>query len=436
MDGRTQDPRLRLLRRTDIRGKVVLMRVDHNVVKKGRISDPYRIDATFGTLYAIAEKGGRPILMTHIGRPKDKKTGKIRCDEGDSVIPVVRYIEKKLPVKILVPSFPVDPDAGIVTLDNTLGNEIKDLATGRAGIIYLPNTRWFQGEQSKGPDREKFTRWLAGLADTYVNDAFGSWQPDVSTYDIAKQLPSCAGILLEKEIENLHVVLEPRRPFVGVIAGAKYDTKLEPLKALYEKADHLILGGLMYNTYIAAKTGVEIAGVSEEDKALAQDLVDRDAKEKKILQMPYLVESEMPGEKAPGKFRTVKVDDFKQGEKLNYLLDVDPESLEQKGIKEVILSAKTIFVNAVMGLMPSFFEGSQALYRLIGSNRSAMKLFGGGDTLQELKNLCPGIYMSGLDDPNTYYFTGGGSVLTAIEQGSPYGLKPVEALTEKAQACP
>jgi phosphoglycerate kinase len=173
---------------------------------------------------------------------------------------------------------------------------------------------------------------------------------------------------------------------------------------------------------------VEIAGVTEEDKALAKELVDMDGKAKKILPMPFLVESEMPGEKATGKFRTVKTDDFKTGKKLNYLLDVDPRSLEEKAIKGAVLSAKTIFINAVMGLMPSFFEGSQALYRLIASNRSAMKLFGGGDTLQELKNLCPGIYMSGMDDPDTYYFTGGGSVLTAIEQGSPYGLKPVEAL--------
>ena len=95
-------------------------------------------------------------------------------------------------------------------------------------------------------------------------------------------------------------------------------------------------------------------------------------------------------------------------------------------------SAKTIFVNAVMGLMPRFWEGSQAMYRLIASNKKALKLFGGGDTLQELKNLCPGIYMSGVNAADTYYFTGGGSVLAAIEQGSPYRLKPVEALMEKS----
>ena len=87
-------------------------------------------------------------------------------------------------------------------------------------------------------------------------------------------------------------------------------------------------------------------------------------------------------------------------------------------------------IGPYMGMMPHFFEGSQALYRLIASNGTAWKLFGGGDTLQELKSLCPGIYMAGLDAPETYYFTGGGSVLAAIEQGSPYRLKPVEVLME------
>ena len=422
------NPQLRLLSQIDIRGKIVLVRVDHNVVKKGKINDPYRIDATMGTLYAIAEKGGRPILMTHIGRPKDKKTGKIKCDDGESVIPIVRYLEQKLPIKIEVPSFPTDPEGGILTPDTILRGEIEDLKRGRIGMIYLPNTRWFQGEQSKGPEREKFTKWLSQLADVYVNDAFGSWQPDASTFDIARELTSCAGHLLQKEIENLDAVLEPQRPFLAVVAGAKYDTKLGPLKALYEKADHLILGGLMYNTFLAAQRGVDVAGVTEEDKSLASELVDLNESGKKILTMPYLVESELPGEKIVGKFKTVKVDDFRKGVKLNYLLDVDPASLTLQEVKDAVLSSKTIFVNAVMGLMPSFFEGSQALYRLIASNRSAMKLLGGGDTLQELKNLCPGIYMSGLDDPKTYYFTGGGSVLTAIENGSPYGLKPVEAL--------
>ena len=428
MEPKALDPRLRLIQDIDLRDKVVLMRVDHNVVKKGRISDPYRIDATFGTLYAIAEKGGRPILMTHIGRPKDKKTGRISCDESQSVRSVVQYLEQKLPIKIHVPELPVDPGQGIARLDDTLRPAIRDLRRGRIGMIYLPNTRWFQGEESKGPERDQFARWLAGLADIYVNDAFGSWQPHGSTYDVAKLLPSYSGILLQKELAHLQSVFEPKRPFVGVVAGAKFDTKIGPLKALYQRADHLLLGGLMYNTFLSAKHGVRIAAVSEEDRKLAEELVELDKKEQKILQMTHLVESDLPAERVEGKYRTVCVDDFKKGRTFQYLLDVHPSSMEQERIKTVFLSARTIFVNAVMGLMPAYSDGSQSLYRLIWANRSALKLFGGGDTLQELRNLCPGIYMSGLDDPGTYYFTGGGSVLTAIEQGSPYGLKPVEVL--------
>jgi phosphoglycerate kinase len=429
METANLDPRLRLLQQADIRGKRVLVRVDHNVVKKGEIKDPYRIDVTFPTLYTILEKGGRPVVMTHIGRPKDKKTGKIKCSEDESVGPIARYLEQKLGVKIHVPDFPIDPGRGIVKLP-PIGSALQDLKQNKIGMVYLPNTRWFQGEEAKDTEKDSFTRWLASLADVFVNDAFGSWQAHASTYDIAKSLPSSAGLLLQKEIAHLKDVLEPERPYLAVIAGAKYDTKIGPLKALYEKADHLVLGGVLYNTYLSAKYDATIEGVTEEDRRLAWDLVSMDEKEKKIIQAPHLVESDVGGSKQEGKYRTIKVDDLKEKKKLKYLLDVDPTSIQQKELKEAILSARTIFVNAVMGLMPHFFEGSQALYRLVMSNSTAIKLFGGGDTLQELRNLCPGDYLAGLDDPSTYYFTGGGSVLTAIEKGSPYKLKPVEALME------
>jgi len=428
MESRTLDPGLRLIQQANMKNKIVLVRVDHNVVKKGKIKDPYRIDATIGTLYAIAAKGGHPILMTHVGRPRDKKTGRIDCREGEAVGPIVQYLKNRLPVDIDVPEFPIDAERGILEFDDAIEEAIEDLKTGRTGMIYLPNTRWFMGEQSGGPEREDFARSLAGLADIFVNDAFGSWQAHVSTYDVAKRLPSYAGALLQKELLNLHSVLQPERPFLGIIAGAKYDTKIGPLKALFKKADHLILGGILYNAFLSAKYGVNIAGVSDDDRALAMDLVALDEKEEKILEMPYLVESDTTEEKIEGRHRTVDIRNFKEGMDFKYFLDIDPKCFEGKKVEEVIGSAKTIFINAVMGLMPSFFEGSRSLYRLIASNGQALKLFGGGDTLQELKNLCPGIYLSGLDDPNTYYFTGGGSVLAAIEQGSPYQLKPIQAL--------
>lgn len=428
MESKALDPRLRLIQQTDMKDKIVLVRVDHNVVKKGRIEDPYRIDVTLQTLYAIAEKGGRPILMTHVGRPKDKKTGKIKCQEGDSVKSVVKYLEQKLPIKINVPDLHVDPEAGILHLDPSVKPALEDLRSRRIGMIYLPNTRWFRGEQSKGPERAEFTSELAGLADLFINDAFGSWQADASTYDIAKKLPSFAGHLLQKELASLDRVLNPERPFVGIIAGAKYDTKIGPLQALYAKADYLILGGLLYNTFLSAKYGVEIAGVTEEDRNLAATLVEMDGKGNKILEMTSLEEADTMEARVEGQYRTLMLDALKQRKKAGFVLDIHPNSLAEKRVKDAIVSAKTVFVNAVMGLMPHFFQGSQALYQLIASNKSALKLFGGGDTLQELRRLCPGVYMAGLDDPNTYYFTGGGSVLEAIAQGSPYRLKPVEAL--------
>ena len=431
MENERPDPRLRCMEQAKMKGKIVLVRVDHNVVKKGVIKDPYRIEATFGTLYGIAEKGGRPIVMTHVGRPRDKKTGNITCAEADSVRPVVQYLERKLPIRIHLQDFPADAERGILHMDDTLQPAIEALKHGRIGMIYLPNSRWFNGEQGTESERDAFARELGRVADLYVNDAFGSYRAHASTWDVARHLPSFAGHLLQKELKNLQSVLEPQRPFAAVIAGAKYDTKIGPLKALYTKVDHLILGGLMYNTFLSAKYGIEIAGVSEADRDLARELVKIDEREKKIVELSHVVESDRTDRKMDGAYRTRNIRDFKAGEKCGYLLDMDPRSLEAPVLRDVILGAKTIFVNAVMGLMPSFFDGSQALYRLIATNRSGRKLFGGGDTLQELKNLCPGIYLKGLDEPETYYFTGGGSVLAAIEQGSPYRLKPVEALLEK-----
>ena len=428
------DPRLKLIQQADMTDKVVLLRVDHNVVKKGIIKDPYRIDATIGTLYAIAAAGGKPILMSHVGRPRDKKTGMISCREEQSVLPIVRYLEQKLPVKIHPQAFPVDPEKGIVHIDDSMKPTLDALRKGEIDMVYLPNSRWFAGEQSKGPERDVLSDELAGIADLYVNDAFGSWGVAASTYDVATRLPSFAGNLLQKEISNLYRVLEPERPFVGVVAGAKYDTKIGPLKALYSKVDHLILGGLMYNTFLSAKYGATINGVSEEDKALAMELVELDRTGGKILEMPWLVESESAEDRSDEGDRLVETARLKEGVNLQYILDVHEKTFQDAHVMEIIGSARTIFVNAVMGLMPLFFEGSRALYRLISENASATKLYAGGDTLQELKNLCPGIYMAGLDDPNTYYFTGGGSVLAAIEQGSPYKMKPFEVLLREEGA--
>lgn len=434
MEYKGLDPRLPLIQNADLNGKIVLVRFDHNVVKDGEIKDPYRIDRSLGTLYNIVERGGRPILMTHVGRPKDKKTGEIRCRPGESVEPIVGYLEHKLHTTFHIPKFNIDAKLGITGIDTSINLAIRDLRERKIGGIYLPNTRWFQGEEAEGDIRDKFALQLAGLADIFINDAFGSWQPHASTYDITKYLPSYAGFLMQREIINLNSVINPQRPFLAVIAGAKYDTKIKPLYAIYEKVDQLILGGVLYNTFLCAKYGISIEGIPEKDVFLAKDLVEKDKANRKIIELPYIVESDTLEGKIEGKYRTIAIKDFKEGTKYGYILDIDPESFKDPLLVETLLSAKTIFVNAVMGYTPYFSAGSEALDKTIDQNRIAIKMYGGGDTLQEFKNLCPGLYLSVLDNTQYYFFTGGGTVLTAIEQNSPYGLKPVQALMKIEEA--
>jgi phosphoglycerate kinase len=342
----------------------------------------------------------------------------------------VRYLEQKLHTKLYIPNFPRDPERGIAGIDTSINLAIRELRERKIGGIYLPNSRWFQGEETGGELRERFALQLAGLADIYVNDAFGSWQSHASTFDITRHLPSYAGFLLQQEIAHLDGVMRPERPFLAVVAGSKYDTKIRPLNAIYDKVDRLVLGGVIYNTYLCAKYGVRIKGVSDEDRDLARDLVEKDRQANKIVELPLVVESDVPDAKIEGKYRTVSVRDFKPGGSFGYVLDIDPRSFEATAVAEAIGTAKTIFVNAVMGYTPHFTAGSQALDNTIDQNRDAMKMYGGGDTLQEFKNLLPGLYLSVMDDASYYFFTGGGTVLTAIEHGSPYSLEPVKALME------
>jgi len=422
------DPRLPLLQNADVMDKIVLVRVDHNVVKNGIIHDPYRIDATLGTLYNIVERGGRLILMSHVGRPKNNKTGAIQITEDTSVAPVADYLERKLHTKFVTPDFPADPSGGISAITTSINCHIRDLKERRIGGIYLPNTRWFEGEEAKGEIRERFARQLGGLADIFVNDAFGSWQPHASTFDITQHLPSYAGFLMQKELVNLNSVLTPQRPFVAVVAGSKYDTKIGPLSAIYEKVDRLILGGVIYNTFLCAKYGVKIAGVSPTDIESARKLVKQDEKAGKIIELPILVESDTLEGRIEGQYRNISIEEFSPGKEYGYVLDVAPESFNAKSVSDSMAGAETIFVNAVMGFTPHFTEGSAKLDRTIEKNHKALKLYGGGDTLQEFKNLSPGLYLAAMDSAQYYFFTGGGTVLKAIEQGSPYGLEPVTAL--------
>ncbi len=415
----------------DLSGKVVLVRMDHNVVKKGKIKDPMRIDATIPTLFHIFKKGGLPILMTHVGRPYDKQAKKIKITEHDAVDPIVEYLDSKLMLKGMIPALKEEAGSGISDL-SALGQAVQDLKSGAADYLYLPNTRWFEGEESSDERSDKLAESLAGYADVFVNDAFGSWQPHASTYNITKYLPSYAGLLMQKEISNLDKIFSPKRPLVAVVAGSKFDTKIGPLSALIEIADHLILGGVIYNAYLSAKYGINISGLTQEDVAAAQKFID-DIKENaaKIIELPYVVLSSSIEKRDDESWDIYHIHDLKlwdQTEPIGYVLDAAEESFEEEEIKAIFMTAGSIFVNAVMGYTALFPEGSMAMYRLIHQNGMAQKLFGGGDTIQDFGAYLPGIFAQAQRDDRYYFFTGGGAILTAIQNRSPYGMKPVQAL--------
>ncbi|MDR2385971.1 MAG: phosphoglycerate kinase [Deltaproteobacteria bacterium] len=404
------DPRLPLIDDLALEGKVVLARVDHNVVEKGLIKDSFRIEATYGLIHYLARRGAFPILMTHVGRTRDKE-GNIKTSPDTAVTAVVDYLNRKIAGGFVIPELPIHEKHGIESLPlSALEPLLAKLKKREIGGIYLPNTRWFAGEESKDDKTKALAKDLGALADFYVNDAFGSWQPHASTFEVAQVLPSAAGFLMQKELIHLDLVLNPTSPFLAVVAGSKYDTKIGPLNKLYEKVDQLILGGVIYNAFLAAKYGIEVKGVAQEDVDLAKGLVEKDQAAGKILEPGALIESETLDRSDPAKVKVVKVSDFKPGQKYQYFLDVAPESFEAPALAQALASAQTIFVNAVMGLTPYFPEGSARIYSEIAKNKKARKLFGGGDTLTELKNLTPGVYLEALDDESYYFFTGGGAV--------------------------
>ncbi len=410
-----------------LKDQIVLLRVDHNVVKNGIIKDSFRIDQSIGTIVHILAKGAKIIMMTHVGRPRDKKTGEIDISQKSAIDPIIKYLTNKLQIRIKTPQLAASLPTGLVTAGDNINELIAELRANELDLIYLPNTRWFAGEEAQDERSPRMAKILSGLADIYVNDAFGSWQPHTSTYNIAQELPAYAGTLMQKEITNLDKIYEAKKPLLAVIAGSKFDTKIKSLNALLKKAEHLFLGGVIFNAYLCAKYNISIKGIDVADIDSARHFIEF-AKDYqgKILEPAYVIESASLDNQED--IKTVCIADLAAGSQLNYVLDVAPESFDVPLVRDAFKHAQTIFVNAVMGFTPNFYHGTLQMYRLIGANKLAMKLFGGGDTLQELRLLTPDLYLLAGDAPDYYLFTGGGAVLKAIEEGSTYGIKPIEIL--------
>src|SRR6056297_2810590 len=232
----------------DLNGKTVLTRVDINVpIENGRVTDATRITRIVPTIEAILAAGGKPLLIAHFGRPKGKVVDEM------SLRPVVPALEQAFGRKVTF----------IETLDGAenLTAEARD-----AQVLLLENIRFHPGEEANAPE---FAKRLAGLGDIYCNDAFSAaHRAHASTEGVAHHLPACAGRLMQAELEALEAALgQPKRPVVAVVGGAKVSSKLDLLGSLVEKVDHLVIGGGMANTFLAAQGLNAGASLCEHDMA-------------------------------------------------------------------------------------------------------------------------------------------------------------------------
>ena len=385
-------------------GKRVLVRVDFNVpLEDGRVSDDTRIRAALDTIRHLTSAGARVILVSHLGRPKGK------WNEALSLRPAAERLSELLgaPVRFV-------PDV--------VGADAHDAAAALADgeVLMLENVRFLPGEETNDP---KLSEGLAGLADVYVNDAFGAaHRAHSSTCGVAEAMraegrPAVAGLLMERELRFLGGALaEPERPFVAILGGAKISGKIDVIEALLPKVDRLLIGGAMANTFFRA-LGLETGkSLVEEDRVdMARTLLER-AGERLVLPVDCVVAAEVE----PDAVNRVLDRDRVPPE--GRILDIGPTSVAT--FRDAIDRARTIIWNGPMGLfeMEPFSHGTDGVARAVAdaTDRGAMTIIGGGDTAAAVAE-------AGLAERMTHVSTGGGASLEFLE-GKP--LPGVQVLDE------
>jgi len=375
----------------DLDGKVVLVRVDINVpVENGRVTDDTRIQRIVPTVKDIVAKGGKPVLMAHFGRPKGQVVAEM------SLAP-------------LVPALSAAFDLPVKFASDCIGAPAKQaVAALQPGeVLLLENTRFHKGETENDP---AFAAALAALGDVYVNDAFSAaHRAHASTEGIARLLPSCAGRLMQAELSALEAALgAPERPVVAVVGGAKVSTKLDLLGNLVGKVDHLVIGGGMANTFLAAQ-GVNVGNsLCEHDMAdTAREILEkaRAANCEIILPVDIVVAREF---KENAAHEVVPVADCPADA---MILDAGPDTVAL--IKAALAGAKTLVMNGPLGVfeMKPFQAATFAMLdeiaRLTASGQLT-SVAGGGDTVAAIN-------ASGHGGDFTYISTAGGAFLEWME---------------------
>src|SRR5574341_435058 len=377
------------IRDVDLKGKRVLVRVDFNVpLEEGRVSDDTRIAETIPTLKAIL--GQQPqalVLMSHLGRPKDAPYPKY------SLKPVVLVLAKLLGREVAF----AEDCAGEVAEKALAG-----LPPG--GVLLLENTRFKPGETKNDLD---LAQQMAKLGDVYVNDAFGSaHRAHSSTEGVARYLPAVAGLLMEKEIEFLGRAIEnPQRPFVAILGGAKVSDKIGVIENLLGKADRILIGGGMANTFARAQ-GIETGDSLVESEALdtARNLLSQ-AGDKLRLPVDAIIANKFDAEALSKPIRIA--DGVPSGWQI---LDIGEETVGQFAAE--IKGAKTIVWNGPVGVFEfdRFARGTFEIARAVADSTAAgaTPIIGGGDSAAAIQK-------AGLADRVTHVSTGGGASLEMLE---------------------
>jgi len=386
------------VRDIDVKGKRVLVRVDFNVPLKGdKVTDDTRIRAALPTIQYLLEKGSAVILMSHLGRPKEGP------DPKYSMKPTAIRLAELLGKPVAFSDDCVGPKA-----------EAAASALKPGDVLVLENTRFYKGETKNDP---KLAEQMAKLAGIYVNDAFGSaHRAHASTEGVTRFLPAVAGFLMEKELDYLGGVMEnPRRPFLAILGGAKVSDKIGVISSLLDKADTLLIGGGMANTFLKAK-GLVVGDSLVEDEVLgtAKELMAK-AGSRMLLPVDVVIAQAMEADSAT---QTVAVARVPAGWRI---LDVGPETV--KKFKEALLSAKTVVWNGPMGVfeMPPFAAGTKAVAAALADLKGATTVVGGGDSVAA-------VTQAGLAERISHISTGGGASLEFLE-GKP--LPGVVALNDK-----
>ncbi|HEV3409015.1 MAG TPA: phosphoglycerate kinase [Chthoniobacterales bacterium] len=397
------------LRDLDVRNKRVLVRVDFNVPTEERngkieITDDTRIRESLPTINYLREHRAKTILMAHFGRPKGKPVEKY------SLRPVADHLHKLINQPVAFSRHTIGPEAEQIVNDMQRGD-----------VTLLENVRFQAEEEANDP---KFAEALAKLGDIYVNDAFGAaHRAHASTAGITKFIPQSAmGFLMEKELKYLRGELEdPAKPFVVIMGGSKVSDKIGVIKALMEKADTILIGGAMANTFWKAQ-GISVgASKVEADKLdLARELIDF-AKAKGVrLVLPVDALETDEFKAGANKRNTGKVAEGHGISEGWQAVDIGHATICL--YEEEIAKAKTILWNGPMGVfeIPDFAEGTTAIAEALAKSDDTT-IIGGGDSVTAVKQ-------AGLADKMTFISTGGGASLELLEGKE---LPGVAALTDK-----